>query len=103
MKRRDNLKNKAIVLIASSLLTGILVLPYFLDNSPEWNYFKIYSCVIVNLRLFFMIPSVRNSYLLNEGKSLDEWFRAGFSFGAGGIAFPLLFAPYYGVRYYCGL
>jgi hypothetical protein len=103
MKKCDKRENKIYILIVSSILTGILILLFFLDDSLEWNSFKIYSCIIVSLWVFFIIPAVRDSYLLNKGKSLSEWFIMGFRFGASGIAFPILLAPYYGVKYYFNL
>ena len=103
MKKGDRGKTKLYIFLASLLLTLVSILLFFLDNSLGWNVEKIVSCVVVNLWIFFVIPAIRNSYLVNEGKSLGEWFKMGFHFGASGIAYPILFAPYYGVKYYFNL
>lgn len=100
MKKNDYPKNKIIIFIISLLLTGLVVFFFFLDNSLQWNAYKIFSCIVVNLWIFFVIPAFRGSYLQNKDKSIYEWFRMGFSFGASGIAFPFLLAPYYGIIYY---
>ena len=99
----DKPKNRIMILIASSILTGVLILLFFLDNSLEWNSLKILSCIIVSLWFFFIAPTIRNSYLLNKEKSLNEWFRMGLSFGASGIIFPILLSPFYGIKYYFNL
>lgn len=100
MKQTDSTKNKIFFLIISLALTGLVVLLYFMDNSLGWNGIKIGSCILVNLWVFFVVPAFRNSYLKNKDKSIAEWFRMGFAFGVSGIAFPILLAPYFGVRYY---
>ncbi|MDR1939300.1 MAG: hypothetical protein LBQ40_00700 [Clostridiales bacterium] len=99
----DRRENKIFILIVSSILTGTLILLYFLDDSSGWSFYKICSCIIINLWAFFIIPALRGSYLLNKDKSLVEWFKMGYEFGASGISLPLLFAPYYGVKYYFNL
>lgn len=101
--KSDTFRNKILIFVISIILIGILVLLYFLDDSLEWNAYKIYSCIIVNLWLFFVIPAVKNSYLLNKDKSLSEWFLMGFALGASGISFSILLAPYYGIKYYFNL
>lgn len=102
MENSDNYKNKILVFIGSLILVGGSTLLFFLDKSLEWGFEKICSCVFVNLWLFFIIPALRNTYLLNRGKSMEEWFKMGFVLGAGGIFFPILLAPFFGVRYYLG-
>lgn len=101
MKRCDNAINKITIFVISLLLTSIVVLLYFLDQSLGWGFEKICSCIIVSLWIFFIAPSLRNSYILNKDKSIEEWFRMGFEFGSSGIAFPILLAPYFGIKYYC--
>lgn len=96
----DTVKIKLLVLLLSTVLTGISVALFFIDRSLSWTTGKIVSCVIVNLWLFFIIPALRNSYNLNRGKSYEEWFKMGLAFGASGIAIPLLLAPYFGLIYY---
>lgn len=96
----DTVRTKLIVLLLSAILIGISVSLFFIDQSLSWTAEKIISCVIVNVWLFFMIPALRNSYNLNRGKSYGEWFQMGFSFGASGIAIPLILAPYFGLVYY---
>lgn len=100
MKRFDSLKNKMFILFLSSVFVLVFILLYFLDDWLDWNFYKITSCMIVNLWCFFLIPALRNSYLYNERKSLEEWFKMGFSFGAGGMVLPILLAPFYGIKYY---
>ena len=100
---KDVVKTKLLILVLSVITTSIVILLFFLDTSLEWNAYKIASCVVVNLWIFFIIPAIRNSYLLNKGKPLEEWFRMGLCFGASGILFPILFAPYYGVKYYLNI
>jgi hypothetical protein len=101
VKVYDTLVNKIAVLIISLILTEISILWYFLDKSMAWNFEKIGSCVFVNLWIFFIVPALRNSYLLNKDKNPEEWFLMGFKFGASRIAFPILLAPYFGMKYYC--
>ena len=100
---KDKAKIKLLILLLSVIITSIVILLYFLDTSLEWNSYKIVSCVVINIWIFFMIPAIRNSYMLNKDKSLEEWFKMGLSFGASRISFPILFAPYYGVKYYLNL
>ena len=76
MKNKDNLQNKMIVFVISLILTGLILLSFFLDDSMQWNTYKIYSCIVVNLWIFFVVPALRNSYLLNKDKSLYEnWLK----------------------------
>ena len=96
----DRVRMKLIVLLLSTILIGISVFLFFIDQSLSWTTEKIISCVIVNVWLFFIIPALRNSYNLNRGKSYAEWFRMGLDFGASGIAIPLILAPYFGSVYY---
>ena len=100
MKKCDSGKTKFLVFVISTAITAVAVLLYFLDTSLEWNAYKILSCVVINLWIFFLLPALRNSYLQNEHKTPVEWFKMGMSFGASGILYPALFAPYYGVKYY---
>lgn len=99
---KDRIKTKLLVASLSVIIASIVVMLYFLDISLEWNVYKTISCIIVVVWVFFIIPAIRNSYLLNEGKPLGEWFKMGLNFGASGIMFPILLAPYYGVKYYFG-
>lgn len=100
MNRNDNLKTKTLIFLASIALSGFIVLLYFLDNSLSWGLEKIISCIIVNIWMLFIFPSIRNSLLQNKGKSFQEWFVMGFKAGASGIVYSVLFAPYYGIKYY---
>ena len=103
MTESDNLKNKMIVLTISLILVGVVVLLFCLDNSLEWNIYKISSCIIVNLWVFFTIPALRISYLLNKDKSLGEWFIMGFKVGICGGFLSILLAPHFGIKYYFNL
>ncbi len=96
----DKVKNKLLIALLSIIITAIAVGLFFIDESLPWNLYKVVSCTIVGLWMFFIIPALRKSYLLNADKSLAEWFKMGMSFGAGGIAYPILLAPYFGVKYY---
>ena len=100
---KDEVKHKVIIFFVSLALTGLSVALFFLDDSLDWCVEKIISCVFVNLWLFCVIPSFRRTYLINEKKSVVEWFRIGMAFGASRICLPLLFAPIYGLFYYVNL
>ncbi len=100
---KDKIKIKLLVALLSVGITSIAIMLFFLDDSLEWNAYKIVSCIIVGLWVFFIIPAIRNSYLLNEGKSLEEWFKMGFCFGASRIMFSILLAPFFGIKYYFDL
>lgn len=103
MKSHDRVKIKLLIALLSVSITLIVIFLFFIDKSLSWNAYKIVSCIIVSLWIFFLIPAIRNAYLINKGNSLEEWFRMGFNFGASGIIFPILFAPYYGVKYYLSI
>lgn len=103
MERSEKTKIKLMFLFVSSIITSIVIILYFIDDSFVWNIYKTASCIIIALWIFFILPAIRNSYLLNKDKSLDEWFKMGLSYGASGIIFSILLAPYYGVKYYLNL
>ena len=94
----DNVRTKFLVFLASVVFVGIVVLLYFIDQSRGWDAYKTISCVVINLWIFFLLPSLRSAYL--QCGDLAEWFKKGMDFGAGGIVVPVLLAPYYGFKYY---
>lgn len=96
----DSIKIKALILIGSTLLASIGIALYFLDTSMAWSGAKTFSCIIINLWVFFMPAALRGSYCLNKDRTLAEWFLMGFHVGLSGIALPVLFAPFYGIKYY---
>jgi uncharacterized membrane protein YwaF len=100
MVRKDNKTTKLLILLISMLIVALIVILYFLDRSLGWGTEKIVSCIFVNLWCFFMIPALRQSYLINEDKDLVEWFKMGYRVGASGIWMPVLLSPFYGVIYY---
>jgi hypothetical protein len=100
MENFDKLKTKLIILIASIVLVALVVVAYFLDKSLEWGVPKISSCVLINLWVFFLTPSIRRAWLINKDKPMEEWFKMGFRYGVSKILPCTLFAPYFGVRYY---
>ncbi len=96
----DNIKTKIIILIASVALNGVMMLLYFLDQSLEWNSLKIISCIIVNLYLFFIIPSMRLFIKKFNQMDFEESFKLGFRVGYSKAFWPIIIAPYYGIKYY---
>lgn len=96
----DGLKIKLLILFISVIIVGFCIILYFADTSLAWGLDKILSCVLVNFWLFFMVPSLRSSYLRNRNKSAAEWFRMGIAIGASRIFLPVLIAPFYGLTYY---
>lgn len=96
----DNLKTKLIILIASFALNGVMILLYFLDQSLEWNTFKIISCIVANLYLFFIIPSMRLFIKKFNQMDIEESMKLGFKVGYTKAFWPILIAPYYGIQYY---
>lgn len=100
MNKSDCFKTKMSIMITSLLIVLITILLFFMDKSLEWGVEKIVICTVVNIWIFFIIPALRQSYLLNQDKGYAEWLKMGLQVGAGGICMPILFSPFYGVIYY---
>lgn len=99
MLQEERLSKKLVFLLISILLCSSMILLYFLDTSLAWGVEKIISCFFVTLWIFFIPPSLRRAWLLNQDKSMAEWAMIGY-YVVRGICFPILLAPYNGVRYY---
>lgn len=56
-------RNKPFIFVISVVLTAFIILLFFIDDSLEWNVYKIISFVIVSVWCFFIIPSFRFIYL----------------------------------------
>lgn len=103
---KDTLKSKILIFVISLLLVGIMVLLYFLDDSELWNWHKITSCIIINIWLFFILPSFRNAYLIkreyvnNNSVTLSKLSKLAVEIAVNRLIFPILFAPYFGIKYY---
>ena len=100
MENFDKIKTKLVVLFTSIILVILVILAYFLERTLEWGVPKIASCVLINLWVFFLTPSIRRAWLINKDKPFEAWFLMGFKYGASGILPCTLFAPYFGLRYY---
>lgn len=100
MVRKESRKAKGIVMLISVVLVAMVVALYFLDTSRGWDMLKIASCVIVNLWVAFIIPSLRLFWLENSERDADYWFELGGHVAISGIFIPILLAPYYGMKYY---
>lgn len=98
--KTDNIKTKIIILIASIALNGVMTLLYFFDQSLEWNTLKITSCIVVNLYLFFIIPSLRLFIKKFNQMDAEGSMKLGFKIGYTKAFWPILIAPYYGIKYY---
>lgn len=96
----EKLKIKIIVIVASLVLTAIVILLYFLDKSVAWNAHKIISCILVCFWSLMIIPAFRYDFLKLKEMSFEEGFRAGVRIGLHGVVLPLLIAPYFGIKYY---
>lgn len=96
----DNLNRKIMIFILSVLICGIMILLYFLDTSLDWGTEKIISCILVNLWLFFIIPSLRRSWLVNKDKGMEDWIITIGYYVVRGFCLPILLAPFFGVKYY---
>ena len=96
----DSIITRIKILIMSFLLTGIIILLYFLNKELEWSAFKIVSCVIASVYAFFLIPTIK--YIINWFRtlSIDEAFYAGFKIGYYGIALLIILDPIIGIMYY---
>ena len=96
----DRVKIKIFIFFLSTVLVGVCIFLFFLDRSLIWGEEKIFSCVFVNIWLFFMSPSIRYTYLKNRDKTLLEWLAMGMHVGARHSMYCVLAAPYFGLLYY---
>lgn len=72
MAGKDNNRTKLYILLISIIIVVLIVILYFLDSSLEWGAEKIISCIIINIWCFFLIPALRQSYLMNEDKTTQN-------------------------------
>lgn len=98
--KKDKLKTKIAIMTISLLLVLLVIGLYCLDTSMSWNGYKIGSCVIISLWLFFILPSLRGFYLEHKNEDMEYWCKTGSKFGISGLFLPLLLAPYYGILFY---
>ena len=103
---QDTLKNKILILVISLLLVGVMILLYFIDDSESWTKYKINSCIAVNIWLFFILPSFREVYLIkreyfkNNYVDKSKFIRLAVEYSINRLTFPILFAPYFAIKYY---
>ena len=50
---KSQTKHKIIAFILSFVLVAVLVVLFFSDDSSEWNFQKIFSCVLCSIWIFF--------------------------------------------------
>ncbi|WP_045959773.1 hypothetical protein [Acholeplasma palmae] len=92
-------KVKIIITAISILLLNMVILFYFIDNSMSWNISKISSCIFVSLWISF-IPQMITYYLFKiKNSGLGYSVSLGYEIGIRGFI-GLLFAPYYGIKFY---
>lgn len=96
---KHQIKCKIITLIISFILVAVLILLFFLDTSLEWNFLKIFSCVVCSIWIFFLPPAILYFAYKMKNSDLEYSVKLGYCIGAG-CFIGLLITPYYGVKSY---
>ena len=96
---KKQIRLKLITGLISLFLVGILVYLFFLDRSLEWNGFKICSCIVSCIWIFFLMPSI--VYFGYKIKNSDLEYSAKLGFYIGSRCFiGFIITPYYGMKMY---
>ncbi len=96
---KHQIKYKIITFVISFILVAVLILLFFLDISLEWGFEKILSCVVCDIWIFFLPPSVLYFAYKMKNSDLEFSVKLGFYIGTG-CFIGFLITPYYGVKSY---
>ena len=96
---KSQTKHKIIAFILSFVLVAVLVVLFFSDDSSEWNFQKIFSCVLCSIWIFFLPPAVLYFAYKMKNSDPEHSVKLGFHIGAG-CFIGFLITPYYGMKSY---
>lgn len=94
-----NFKIKLIASIVAILLLVAVILLYNIDKSMNWDSVKIISCILISLWVSFVPQTIIYYFYKIKNSELEYSVKLGYKIGIGAFM-GLLFAPYYGIKFY---